>query len=183
MKEVPNHVAIDPDKCKEILERFLIGASISRIEYFRTRWEISFSIADERQPLFSEFLEHPFEVCLEASEISPPDLNKWQQALASTPTDVVALSDRHDAIAALVLFNAVAYSVVGVEMRQDSTIEIQFDGARKLLVAGICPPIDEVWTLAPQSYGSKRAFGGPAFVQSYFGDLTADPRLLNAASN
>lgn len=161
----PQHVPVDPEGCSAILENFLLGAWIVRIEYLRTGWITTFCIPETGKYAQTGLVGFPYEVTLHAA-----DLRSSRNA-SSSPED--------DAVTAFALFSAVPHKVVGVSVVDGSSLAIAFESGQSIVVLGVCDPVDEVWTLGPATHpGQTRGFGGPAFVQSYFGDLSADPRLL-----
>lgn len=151
------HVSAHFGQCSAALSRLLAGAWITRMEYFRTGWEIEFSLPENAVAVSSGFLNELDDVVLQAEADSNSEL-KSDAELAST----------------LVL--STSCTVRAVEVDNSSNLEITFSNGAKVRFPGTAGPVDEVWSVyTPLNVGRRRQFGEPAFVQSYFGDLGIDP--------
>jgi hypothetical protein len=164
MSSSPNHLPIDPARCSAILESLLLGAWILRIEYVRTCWTIDFCVPETSKLVRGGLIAHPFEVTLDAVELR----------------SVLDVSEKEadDTLTAMALFSSVPHTLIGVNVTPESSLLLKFEGGQAVIARGVCHPHDEVWTLWSTNGQRRRAFGEPSFVQSYFGELGIDPRLL-----
>ncbi len=152
-----SHVSAQYDQCATALSRLLGGAWITRVEYLRTFWEIEFSLPQKGAAVSSGFLSELDQVVLEAEG----DFN---------------CTVRSDAELARKLVLSTSCTIRSIEVDRFSNLTLVFSNGTSVQFPGVSGPIDEVWSIyTPLNSARRRQFGEPAFVQSYFGDLTIDP--------
>jgi len=151
------HVSASEEQCSVSLTRLLVGAWIIRVEYLRNAWEVAFSLPENSAALCSGIVAELNDVVLNAE--ADPDSNLQSDA---------------ELAKALVLATLCTVQDVGVD--NSSNLTFVFSNGAKVRFPGIAGPVDEVWSIyTPLAPGRRRQFGEPAFVQSYFGDLSIDP--------
>ena len=133
---------------------------MTRVEYFRTGWEVSFVLEDSSPGIASDLVAFPHEVVLQAIPDSDDDPS-FNAKIAHT----LVLSTRH--------------TVESVKVGQSSALTISFSNGSSVEFPGVAAPRDEVWTVyAPSDSDRRRQWGGGCFVQSYFGELSAAPAFI-----
>ena len=151
------NVSTSKEQCSASLTRLLAGAWITRVEYLRNAWEVSFSLGENSAAVSSGFLAELNDVVLNAE--ADPDSNL-----------------QSDAELAKALVLATSCTVQCVEVDNSSNLTFVFGNGAKAKFPGVAGPVDEVWSIyTPLATGRRRQFGEPVFVQSYFGDLSIDP--------
>ena len=129
------------------------------MEYLRTAWEIELSLPASGAAVSSGFLKELDEVVLQAESDDSGELQS-EAELART----------------LVL--STSCTVQSVEVDNSSNLAITFSDGATVQFPGVAGPVDEVWSIyTPIDSGRRRQFGEPAFVQSYFGELSIDPEF------
>jgi hypothetical protein len=151
------HKNADPHLCSKALSKLLVGAWVIRFEYYRTGWEVVFSLPESSRAVAAGLVLHPHEVALSAEAGEALELNG---RLART----LVLSTMH--------------TVQAIEVDSASNLTMTFTNGTSVFFPGTSGPVDEVWCVykAPDS-GRKRCFGEPSFLQSYFGQLSIDPEF------
>jgi len=160
---------VSEDLATSLAASLLHDAWIVGIEYWRTSWGITFAIAEDRASSIA-LLKHPFELMLSASSIQVSNAEAWSPCGNAAPIDLVARSDCHDALAALLLFNSVAYRALGAQVRSGGELLLAFEGGRELLVSGA------EWSIA-----AKFAESGPALLFCEAGSLHASSAALQSS--
>jgi hypothetical protein len=133
---------------------------VTRVEYLRTAWEVSFTLEDSSLGVASGLVPFPHEVVLQATSDCDDDLSS-------------------DAKIAHTLVSSTTHRVESVKVGASSTLTISFSNGAVIQFSGVVNPIDEVWNVyAPSDSNRRRQWGGGSFVQSYFGELSADPAFI-----
>ena len=174
-ENLPNHVPVTPGECSTLLQRILVGAYILRLEYLRTGWEIEFDVNGCHEAIATGLLAHPNTVILQAVEVLFERGRVLHAGLGAED------ELRQDALTARALINCMSHAVSSVSVSDSATITMSFSCEHVFKLSGSFDPFEEVWTLYQLSdRGVRRGFGELCIAQSYFGELTADPRWLKS---
>lgn len=176
-----NIIATPNHKDSSALASWLLtGAWIVAIEYFRTGWSVIFALSEKHPAVKAGFLLHPFELVLRASEVAVTDPARWAACVSMAPVDIEARSGYHDALAALVLFNSVAYTVTGAHTEDEGDLILCFEGGRTLRILGRVENTDGEWSIADKWSESKDVPN--TFLCADAGNLYAAQELLAAST-
>ena len=174
---------VDDGSASQLVSGLLVGAWIVGIEYWRNGWNINFAVEEDHKSVKAGLLAHPFELVLSATELVVAEPQLWSKFIAAAPVDIEALSDLHDGLAALLLFNSVAYRVTGAKAMPNGDLLLCFEGSRSLIFRGHVPNADDEWSIANRWRDEKNA--EPVFVGADAGTLYAFPHargVLHAGS-
>jgi len=129
-----------------------------RVEYFRNGWEVSFSLKDSSPAAILGLVAFPHEVVLQA-----------------TSNDGIP----SDAETARVLVSCTEHTVQSVSVGESASLTISFSNGATAQFPGVAGPVDEVWSVYSSAYANRRRkFGEDCFMQSYFGELSADNSFI-----
>lgn len=167
-----NSATVNQEKASQLASGLLVGAWIVGIEYWRNGWNINFAVEEDHRSVKADLLAHPFELVLSATEIVVAHPQLWSKSIATAPVDIAALPDSHDALAALLLFNSVAYRVVEARANPNGDLLLCFEGNRELIVRGHIPHAEDEWSIANKWRDEKN---DPVFVGADGGTLYAFP--------
>lgn len=164
---------VDFEYASELVSGLLVGAWIVGIEYWRTGWNITFAVEEDHKTVKAGLLSHPFEMVLSATEIGVAEPQLWSTCIATAPVDIAALPDQHDGLVAFILFNSVAYRVVGARANPNGDLLLRFEGSRTLILRGYVPNAEDEWSIANKWRDEKNE--EPVFVGADAGTLYAFP--------
>ena len=164
---------VNHEYASQLVSRLLVGAWIVGIEYWRNGWNINFAVEEDHKAVKAGLLAHPFELVLSATEIVVAEPQLWSKCIATAPVDIAALPDLHDGLAALLLFNSVAYRVKEARAVPNGDLLLCFEGNRALILRGHVPNAEDEWSIANKWRDEKN--DEPVFVGADAGTLYAFP--------
>ena len=176
-----NSVSIDHEQASKLVSKLLVESWIVAISYWRAGWDITLAVEEDHWAVEAGLLGHPFELVLSANELTVAEPELWSQCIAAAPLDIAAQSDRHDALAALLLFNSIAYRVAASRATADGDLLLVFEGNRALVIHGHVRGTEDEWSIANKWPAQKD--DQTVFVGADAGTLYAFPQLQIALSS
>lgn len=124
-------------KSSGLASEWLVGASVSKISYFVTGWEIQFLSLDVSA-----------DIHFYAAELMIPDIQVWREAFAGLPIDILNTNEPDDVIVGAQLLSAMNYSrVEGVLVNDSGVLELGFDNSIVVHAEAKIDMVDWTWSL------------------------------------
>ena len=166
-------VIVGYEHASEIVSMLLVNSWIVGIEYWRTAWSITLAVEEDHQASKAGILTHPFEFVISATEIIVAEPKGWSECIAAAPVNIAAYSDRQDSLAALLLFNSVAYRLTEARINAGGDLLVSFEGNRQLIVHGHVQSAEDEWSIANKWRDQEKE---PVFVGADAGKLYLFPQ-------